>query len=416
MKKESLNPLENAQYQLKIACEDLGLKKDIYNVLKEPFRVTEFSILMKMDDGTNKTFKGYRSLHNDVLGPGKGGIRFHQDVSLDEVKALSIWMSLKCAVANLPYGGAKGGVIVDPTKLSIGELERLSRGYIGRTYKYIGEDSDIPAPDVNTNAQVMAWMLDEHSKLTGSITLGAFTGKPLTLGGSEGRLEATGFGIALISKAVLEKLDMKIEGATVAVQGFGNVGGSTVKWVENRGAKTVAIAKRDFAIYNENGIDYEDLSKFIIKDRDMRNYPNAKVISLEEFWSLNVDILIPAALENAINTENAKMINARVIVEGANGPITPDADLILEEKEIIVVPDILANSGGVTVSYFEWAQNQYGYSWDEKEVLEKEELVLMNAFNDIWKFKEEKNCTFRKAAYMYSVKKLADSMENRGWI
>lgn len=416
MKKESLNPLENAQYQLKTACEELNLNKDIYNILKEPFRVTEFSILVRMDDGSNEIFKGYRSLHNDALGPGKGGIRFHQDVNLDEVKALSIWMSLKCAVANLPYGGSKGGVIVDPSKLSTGELERLSRGYIARNYKYIGEDLDIPAPDVNTNAQVMAWMLDEYSKLTGSLSLGAFTGKPLTMGGSKGRLEATGYGVALISQAVAKELDIDMKGATVAVQGFGNVGGSSVKWIQKRGGKTVAIAKRDFAIYNEDGIDYEDLSNFILKDRHLRNYPKARVISLDEFWSLKLDILIPAALENAINSENASLIRAKIIVEGANGPVTPDADMILEERGIVVVPDILANAGGVTVSYFEWAQNQYGYSWEEDEVLEKEELVLMNSFNDIWKFKEENNYSFRKASYMYSVKKIADNMINRGWV
>lgn len=416
MIKENLNPFESAQYQLKVACEELGLEDSVYDVLKEPFRVTQFSILVKMDDNKTRIFKGYRSLHNDALGPGKGGIRFHQDVSVDEVKALSIWMSLKCAVANLPYGGGKGGVIVDPSKLSKGELERLARGYIGRTYKYIGEDSDIPAPDVNTNSQVMAWMLDEYNKLTGSISLGAITGKPLTLGGSKGRTEATGFGVALIGKAVLNELDINIRQATVAVQGFGNVGSYSAKWMQKHGSRVVSIAKKDFAIYNEDGIDYDEVSSFITKDRDLKNYSKAKTISLDEFWALNVDVLIPAALENAITAENAGAINASIIVEGANGPVTPEADKILEEKGITVVPDILANSGGVTVSYFEWAQNQYGYSWEEDEVLDKEELVLMNAFNDIWSFKEEKKCTFRNAAYMYSVKRIADAMKSRGWV
>lgn len=416
MTKENLNPFESAQYQLKVACEQLELEDSIYNILKEPFRVTEVSILVRMDDGSIEVFKGYRSLHNDALGSGKGGIRFHPDVNIDEVKALSIWMSLKCAVANLPYGGAKGGVIVDPSKLSIGELERLSRGYIDRIHKYIGEDLDIPAPDVNTNAQVMAWMMDEYFKVTGNNSFGVITGKPLELGGSKGRGEATGFGVAVISKAVLKEMGIKINGATVAVQGFGNVGGFSAKWLQNQGAKVVSIAKKDFAIYNEDGIDYENVRDFLTKDRDLRNYTNAKVISLDEFWSLNVDLLVPAALENAVTAENAEKINAHVIVEGANGPVTPDADRILEEKGITVVPDILANSGGVTVSYFEWAQNQYGYYWDEDEVFEKEESVLMRAFNDIWKFKESRNSTFRKAAYMYSVKKIADSMKNRGWV
>lgn len=416
MKKENLNPFESAQYQLKVACEYLKLEEHIYHILREPFRVMEFSILVKMDDGDYKVFKGYRSLHNDALGPGKGGIRFHPDVNVDEVKALSIWMSLKCAVANLPYGGAKGGITVDPSKLSNGELERLSRGYIGKIYKYIGEDLDIPAPDVNTNAQVMAWMLDEYCKLTGTVSIASITGKPLSLGGSKGRTEATGFGVALITKSILKESNIDIKGADIAIQGFGNVGSFSAKWMQRYGSKIVSIAKRDFALYNKNGIDFDDISEFMIKDKNLKNYPNAEIISLDKFWSLKVDVMIPAALENAITIENAEKINAQIVVEAANGPVTPDADKILEEKGVILVPDILANSGGVTVSYFEWAQNQYGSSWSEAEVFEKEELVLMKAFNDIWSFKLDNNCSFREAAYRYSVKKIADNMKKRGWV
>ena len=415
MKKEISSPLESVQERLKFACGMLELEDQVYEILKEPQRVIEVSIPVKMDNGEIKVFKGYRAVHNDALGPAKGGIRFHPDVNMEEMKALSIWMSLKCAIVSVPYGGAKGGITVDPSELSKGELERLSRGYIDSIYKYLGEKIDIPAPDVNTNAQIMAWMTDEYIKLTGNNTMGIITGKPLNWGGSNGRIEATGHGIAVISKAVLKKIGIDIKNTTAAVQGFGNVGGYSVKHLQKQGVKVVSIAKKEFAIYNENGIDYYDISEFIKKDRDLRNYPKAKVISLEEFWSLNVDILVPAALENSITSNGADEINARVIVEGANGPVTPRADKILEDKGIIVVPDILANSGGVTVSYFEWIQNQYGLYWSEEEVIEKEEAVLMKAFNDLWEFKVSRNCTFRKAAYKHGVKRIADVMKIRGW-
>jgi glutamate dehydrogenase len=415
VKKENLNPLKSVQERLKFACGMLELEDEVYEILKEPQRVIEVSIPVKMDDGKTKVFKGYRSFHNDALGPAKGGIRFHPDVNIEEIKALSIWMSLKCAIVSVPYGGAKGGITVDPSKLSNSELEKLSRGYIDAIYKYLGEKVDIPAPDVNTNGQIMAWMADEYIKLTGSNSMGIITGKPLSWGGSEGRIEATGHGIAVISKAILKEVGIDIKNATAAVQGFGNVGSFSVKHLQKQGVKVVSIAKKEFAIYNENGLDYYDIAEFIKKDRDLRNYPNAKEISLDEFWGLNVDLLVPAALENAITEDGADKINARVIVEGANGPVTPGADKILEDKGIIVVPDILANSGGVTVSYFEWIQNQYGYYWSEEEVIEKEEEVLMKAFDDLWKFKVSRNCTFRKAAYKHGVKRITEVMKLRGW-
>lgn len=415
MSKENLNPLKSVQERLKFACGMLELEDDVYDILKEPSRVIEVSIPVRMDSGKIKVFKGYRSMHSDALGPAKGGIRFHPDVNIDEVKALSIWMSLKCAIASLPYGGAKGGITVDPSELSIGELERLSRGYIRGLYKYLGEKIDIPAPDVNTNGQIMAWMVDEYITLTGNSSMGVITGKPLSFGGSKGRVEATGHGIAVITKAVLGEVGINIKDATAAVQGFGNVGSYSVKHLQKQGVKVVSIAKKDFAIYNEDGIDYDDVSEFIKKDRDLRNYPNAKVISLDEFWTLKVDVLVPAALENAITKESAGKINAHVIVEGANGPVTPGADKILEDKGIIVVPDILANSGGVTVSYFEWVQNQYGYYWSEEEVIEREEKILMEAFSDLWRFKQSRNCTFRKAAYKHGVKRITEVMKIRGW-
>lgn len=416
MTRENLNPLTNVQKRLKFACGMLELDDSVYELLKEPKRVIEVSIPVRMDSGKVRVFKGYRSLHSDALGAAKGGIRFHPDVNIDEVKALSIWMSLKCAIANLPYGGGKGGIIVDPSELSAGELERLSRGYIAAVYKYLGENIDIPAPDVNTNGKVMAWMVDEYIKLTGNNAMGVITGKPLHWGGSKGRIEATGYGVSVITKAVLDEIGIDIKGATVAVQGFGNVGSFSAKYLQEKGAKVVSIAKKDFAIYNESGIDYEDVRDFLTKDKDLRNYTNAKVISLEDFWSLNVDVIVPAALENAITAEGADKINAKVIVEGANGPVTPDADKILEDNGIVVVPDILANSGGVTVSYFEWVQNQYGYYWDEDKIMRREEAVLIEAFNDLWRFKESRNCTFRKAAYKHGVKRITDVMKIRGWV
>lgn len=422
MTKENLSPLESAQKQVKLACEALELDQAVYELLKEPQRVIEISIPVKMDDGSVKVFKGYRSLHNEAIGPGKGGIRFHPAVNLDEVKALSIWMTFKCCVTGIPYGGAKGGIAVDPTSLSQGELERLSRGYVRGLYKYLGEKIDIPAPDVGTNGQVMAWMVDEYIKLTGNHDLGVITGKPVEWGGSKGRSEATGFGVAVIMREAAKKYGIDINCATVAVQGFGNVGSYTVKNVQDLGARVVALAEwtpshGTYAIYNKDGLDFDDLyDHFYTKgNRNFLEYPKAELISLDDFWNLEVDILIPAALENAITKDIAEKLKVKLICEAANGPTTPEADEVLERRGIPLTPDILTNSGGVTVSYFEWVQNLYGYYWEEEEVVEKQEIAMVNAFNDIWKIKEEYDVSMRKAAYMHSVKKVADVMKLRGW-
>ena len=422
MTKDNLNPLENAQSQIKAACEALGLDSAVYEMLKEPQRTIEISIPVKMDDGSIKVFKGYRSLHSDAVGPGKGGIRFHPSVNADEVKALSIWMTFKCCVTGIPYGGAKGGVTVDPRTLSQGELERLSRGYVQGLYKYLGEKIDVPAPDVNTNGQIMAWMTDEYIKLTGNQSIGVITGKPVEWGGSKGRNEATGFGVSVITREFAKKYGIDIKGASVAIQGFGNVGSFTVKNVQDQGAKIVAIGEwapehGTYAIYNKDGLDFNDMyDHFYTKgNRNFLNYPKAEVISLEEFWELEVDILIPAAMENAITGEIAEKIKAKIVCEAANGPVTPGADEVLERRGIPLTPDILTNSGGVTVSYFEWVQNLYGYYWTEEEVVEKQEIAMVQAFNNIWKLKEEYNTTTRKATYMHSVKKVADIMKLRGW-
>lgn len=422
MGKENLNPLESAQNQIKIACETLGLDHAVYEILKEPQRVLEISIPVKMDNGTVKIFKGYRSLHNDAIGPGKGGIRFHPDVNLDEVKALSIWMTFKCCVTGIPYGGAKGGITVNPKELSQGELERLSRGYIQGIHKYLGDKIDIPAPDVNTNGQIMAWMVDEFNKLSGHHELGVITGKPIAWGGSKGRNEATGLGVAIIARETAKKYDIDIEGATVAIQGFGNVGSFTAKHIENFGAKIVAISHHHkefgpYTIYNKDGLDFNDLyDHYYAKgNKNFLKYPKGKIISNDNFWKMDVDILIPSALENVITKDIAENINAKLICEGANGPTTPQADEVLERRGIPLTPDILTNSGGVTVSYFEWVQNLYGYYWEEDEIVEKLERAMVHAFHDIWDIKSDYDVDIRKAAYLYSIKKVADVMKLRGW-
>ncbi len=421
MSKETLNPLLNAQLQVKKACEILGLEDKYYDILKEPKRIIEVNIPVKMDDGSLRMFKGFRSVHNDAVGPAKGGIRFHQDVHADEVKALSIWMTFKCCVTGIPYGGGKGGVIVNPSELSERELEELSRGYVRAIHKYLGEKVDVPAPDVGTNGKIMAWMIDEYCKLTGEQTIGVFTGKPVEFGGSKGRTAATGLGVAITAREACRKYGKDLAGAKVSVQGFGNVGNFTVKNIIAYGGKVVAVAEwckaeGAYAIYKEAGFDYDELCAAMEKDGNLLSVAGAKRISMEEFWSLDVDVLAPCALENAITEEVAKLIKAKIIVEGANGPVTPEADKYLFENGATVTPDILTNAGGVTVSYFEWVQNLYGYYWTEKEVEEKEEAAMVSAFNDLWKIKEEHKISFRQAAFVHSVKKVATAMQLRGWV
>lgn len=420
MAKENLNPFENAQKQVKKACDKLGMEPAVYEILKEPAKVLEVSIPVKMDDGSVKVFKGFRAQHNDAVGPTKGGVRFHQNVSRDEVKALSIWMTFKCAVTGIPYGGGKGGIIVDPKTLSTGELERLTRGYIDAIHKFIGEKVDVPAPDVNTNGQIMAWMVDEYNKLVGRSAIGVITGKPVEFGGSLGRSAATGFGVAVTAREAAAKLGIDMKKAKLAIQGIGNVGGSTVVNCQKLGGTVVAMAewcreKGTYAIYNENGLDGNEMIAYIKEHGNLLGFPGSKEISLAEFWALDVDILIPAALENAITKEVAESIKAKLVCEAANGPTTPEADEILNKKGITLTPDILTNAGGVTVSYFEWVQNLYGYYWTEEVVEQKEEEAMVNAFNDIWKIKEEYNVPMREAAYMHSIKKVAAAMKLRGW-
>lgn len=412
---ENLNPLTSAQNHIKKACDKLGLEPSVYELLKNPQKVVKVSIPVKMDNGEVKVFTGYRSQHNNATGPYKGGIRFHLDVNSDEVSALSIWMTFKCAITGVPYGGGKGGITVDPKTLSQNELEALSRDYVRALYKELGEKIDIPAPDVNTNGQIMAWMTDEYIKLTGEMNMGVFTGKPLEFGGSKGRTKATGLGIAITTREALKKLGTPVNAAKVAVQGFGNVGSFTAKCLHDLGAKIVAIAEWNVILYNETGININDLMDYAKQNKGIKGFTGAKEISIDEFWSMEVDAICPCAMENAITKDIASKIKTNLIVEGANGPTTLEADEELSKKGVTIIPDILANAGGVTVSYFEWVQNRYGYYWSEQEVEEKEETAMINAFNNIYQTKETYQVSMREAAYMSSIKKVAEAMKLRGW-
>lgn len=413
------NPLDSARHEIKKAVDILGQDEAVYEILKEPRKMVEVSIPVKMDDGRVKSFKAYRSLHNDSMGPGKGGLRFHPDVYGDEVKALSIWMTFKCCITGIPYGGAKGGIAVDPKKLSKGELERLARGYIRAVHMDIGEKTDIPAPDVGTNGQIMAWMLDEYITIKGSQLTGVLTGKPVEWGGSLGRNEATGLGVAISTRLAAEKLEMDIKKARISIQGVGNVGSFTLKFLEEEGAIVDRILEADedgvYAVYKEDGFSYDEIAKELEEKSTLRDLEGVELISEEDFWSEETDILIPAALENAVNKDNADLIKTKLIVEAANGPLSPEADEVFEKKAITVIPDVVANSGGVTVSYFEWVQNLYGYYWTKEEVGDRQEEMMIEAFERIWKVKEDKDVSMRSASYIYAVEKLGQTMKLRGW-
>lgn len=420
---ETLNPLQSAQLQIKKACEKLELDPAVYELLKEPQRVIEVSIPVKMDDGSLKVFKGWRSAHNYALGPSKGGIRFHQDVDLDEVKALSTWMSLKSGLLNIPYGGGKGGIRVNPKELSERELESLSRGYVRAIYKYLGDRIDIPAPDVNTNGQIMSWFIDEYAKLNGDRQdIGTFTGKPLTLGGSEGRSAATGFGVAISVREAAKRMGLDLKNAKIAIQGFGNVASFTLKHLNELGAKVQYLSIRDeegqngrSGLYSEEGFDYDSLQAYRDEHKSLVGFPDAVKLTDEEFWSKEVDVLIPAALENVITANVAENLKVKLIAEGANGPTTPEANEILKENKVVVVPDVLANAGGVLVSYYEWVQNQYGYYWTEEEVKEKQEADILKAINAIFDLSDQYKVDYREGAYMFAIKRIAEAMKLRGW-
>ena len=414
--KETLNPFEIARKQVKTACDRLNADPAVYEILKSPQRVLEVTFPVKLDDGTVKTFTGYRSQHNNAVGPYKGGVRFHPHVNLDEVKALSIWMTIKCCVAGIPYGGGKGGITLDPRDYSEAELERISRAYSEAISPLIGEKIDIPAPDVNTNGKIMSWMVDAYENVVKKSAPGVFTGKPVEFGGSLARTEATGYGVNFAAVQALEKLGKDVKGATYAIQGFGNVGSHTGYYAHQSGAKVVAVSTVDVAIYNENGLDMEALFKEFQEKGFITNEAGyGKEISNAELLALDVDVLAPCALENQLTSENAGKVRAKIVVEGANGPTTPEADAILRQNGVLVVPDILANCGGVVVSYFEWVQNLQGYYWEFDEVQEKETVVLRRAFRDIWNLAQEYDVDLRTASYMMSIRRVEKAMKLRGW-
>ena len=414
--KETLNPFEIARKQVKTACDRLNADPAVYEILKSPQRVLEVTFPVKLDNGTVKTFTGYRSQHNNAVGPYKGGVRFHPNVNLDEVKALSIWMTIKCCVAGIPYGGGKGGITLDPRDYSEAELERIARAYSEAISPLIGEKIDIPAPDVNTNGKIMSWMVDAYENVVKKSAPGVFTGKPVEFGGSLARTEATGYGVNFAAVQALEKLGKDVKGATYAIQGFGNVGYHTGYYAHQSGAKVVAVSTVDVAIYNENGLDMEALFKEFQEKGFITNEAGyGKEISNAELLALDVDVLAPCALENQLTSENAGKVRAKIVVEGANGPTTPEADAILRQNDVLVVPDILANCGGVVVSYFEWVQNLQGYYWEFDEVQEKETVVLRRAFRDIWNLAQEYDVDLRTASYMMSIRRVEKAMKLRGW-
>ena len=414
--KETLNPFEIARKQVKTACDRLNADPAVYEILKSPQRVLEVTFPVKLDSGTVKTFTGYRSQHNNAVGPYKGGVRFHPNVNLDEVKALSIWMTIKCCVAGIPYGGGKGGITLDPRDYSEAELDRIARAYSDAISPLIGEKIDIPAPDVNTNGKIMSWMVDAYENVVKKSAPGVFTGKPVEFGGSLARTEATGYGVNFAAVQALEKLGKDVKGATYAIQGFGNVGYHTGYYAHQSGAKVVAVSTVDVAIYNENGLDMEALFKEFQEKGFITNEAGyGKEISNAELLALDVDVLAPCALENQLTSENAGKVRAKIVVEGANGPTTPEADAILRQNGVLVVPDILANCGGVVVSYFEWVQNLQGYYWEFDEVQEKETVVLRRAFRDIWNLAQEYDVDLRTASYMMSIRRVEKAMKLRGW-
>jgi glutamate dehydrogenase (NAD(P)+) len=408
------NPFESMMSRFDEAARILGLDEGSYNVLKSPQKSVIVSIPVTMDNGTVQVFEGFRVVHNANLGPSKGGIRYSMDVNLDEVKALAAWMTWKCAVVGIPYGGGKGGIKCDPRKLSKGELERLTRAYTDLMVDVFGPDKDIPAPDMGTGQQEMAWIMDEYSKLVGYSSPAVVTGKPLVLGGSLGRVEATGRGVMVSTRSALSKLGISPVGCTCAVQGFGNVGSISAKLLAMQGMKVLAISDVTGGYYNPEGIDIEAAIAYRDSNSGTLEGFKAERISNEQLLELDVTVLVPAAMENQITADNADRIKAKVIVEGANGPTVANADEILNRKGIMVVPDILANAGGVTVSYFEWVQNRLGYFWTEERVNRRADRVMKTAFEAVYAASQKHNISMRIAAYVVSIGKVAEVEKLRG--
>lgn len=413
--KENLNLLTSTQTIIREALDKLGYPEQVYELLKEPMRMLTVRIPVRMDDGSVKIFTGYRAQHNDAVGPTKGGVRFHPDVTEDEVKALSIWMSLKSGIMDLPYGGGKGGIVCNPSELSFRELERLSRGYVRAISQIVGPTKDIPAPDVATNSQIMAWMMDEYSHIREFDSPGFITGKPLVLGGSHGRETATAKGVTIMIREAAALKGISLVGARVVVQGFGNAGSYLAKFMHDAGAKVIGISDAYGALYNEEGLDID----YLLERRDSFGTVTRlfkDTITNKELLELDCDILVPAAIENQITAQNAPNIKAKILVEAANGPTTLEATKILTDRGVLIVPDVLASSGGVTVSYFEWVQNNQGYYWSEEEVEEKLEKMMVRAFHNVYNTSRQRGVDMRLAAYMVGVRKMAEAARFRGWV
>ena len=402
--------------RLDAAAKTMGLSEEVSQVLRNPQKLVKVSLPVTMDTGKIQIFEGYRCVHSTTLGPSKGGIRYAMDVNQDEVMALAAWMSFKCAIANLPYGGGKGGVKCDPRKLSVGELERLTRAYAKSMSDVFGVNKDIPAPDMGTSGREMAWILDEFNKMKGEDSPGVITGKPIVLGGSLGRDAATGRGVMISTLCALKKLGLDPKKVTAAVQGFGNVGSHTVRLLSEQGIKVCAIGDHTATFWNENGINIKAALDHVKANGNvLKGFTGGVEIKSEELLTANVDVLVPAALQNVITEAVAHKIQAKLVIEGANGPTTPEADDILKEKNIIVVPDILANGGGVTVSYFEWVQNKMGYYWTENEVNQKHDLSMETAFENVWVNAHEHSTTMRLGAYITALKKIEQGVKLKGF-
>ncbi|SOC44093.1 Glu/Leu/Phe/Val family dehydrogenase [Salinicoccus kekensis] len=411
---ENTNLVTSTQAIIAEALEKLGFDEGMYDLIKEPLRVLRVRIPVRMDDGSVKVFTGFRAQHNDAVGPTKGGVRFHPNVTEEEVVALSMWMTLKAGIVDLPYGGGKGGIICDPREMSIEEVERLSRGYVRAISQFVGPAKDIPAPDVFTNSQIMAWMMDEYSMLDAFNSPGFITGKPIVLGGSQGRDRATAMGVVLCLGYALEKRGKTFEDVRIVIQGFGNAGSFLSKILYDYGAKIVGISDANGALHDPDGLDID----YLLDRRDsfgMVTNLFDDIITNEELLELDCDVLIPAAIENQITEDNANNIKADIICEAANGPTTKGATAILHEAGKLLVPDVLASAGGVTVSYFEWVQNNQGYYWDEEEVNEKLEIKLKKAFNEIYDLHDKRHIDMRLAAYIVGLKRTAEAARYRGW-
>lgn len=412
---EHISMFDSVMARFDIAVNKLKLSENVVNVLKNPQKQVIVNLPVMMDNGKVQVFEGYRIVHSTAIGPSKGGIRYAMDVDLDEVKALAAWMTFKCAIANIPYGGAKGGIKCDPRKMSVGELERLTRAYTLAMADVFGVDKDIPAPDMGTGKREMAWILDAYSKVKGVDSPGVVTGKPITLGGSRGREAATGRGVMVATLEAMKKIGMDRKNATAAVQGFGNVGSNAARLLHAKSIKIVAISDHTAAFYNERGIDVNKALSYVQSNNGvLKGFTGGDEITNEELLTAKVDVLVPAAIQNQITEHNAHKIQAKLIVEGANGPTTSGADEILQDKGIVVVPDILANGGGVTVSYFEWVQNKYGHYWTEDEVNAKHDASMERAFENVWFNAKQYNTSMRIGSYITAMKKLEKAINYRG--